>query len=80
MRESKLQTLRETATRLDRAWAKNLHKSFEDEHFANQLSKRKLENDRQGLHQVVDSVLTKRRRLEYREEEEALDSALSSGK
>jgi hypothetical protein len=80
MRESKLQTLRETAARLNKAWAKNCHKSFEDEHFASQLSKRKLEKDRQGLHQAVDSVLTKRHRPQYREEEEALDSALSSGK
>ncbi|KAF9353800.1 hypothetical protein BGX34_011367 [Mortierella sp. NVP85] len=57
---------------------KNPQKDLENEHFSNWITKRKLENNRQTLHQAVDSVLTKRSRLEYRVEEETLDSALSS--
>ncbi|KAF8922995.1 hypothetical protein BGZ58_003487, partial [Dissophora ornata] len=78
MQRSNLQILKETATRLNKAWTKNLHKDLENEHFSNRITKRKLENNRQTLHQAVDSVLTKRSRLEYRVEEETLDSALSS--
>ncbi|KAG0293341.1 hypothetical protein BGZ98_002215 [Dissophora globulifera] len=78
MQRSNPQILKETATRLNKAWTKNLHKDPENEHFCSQITKRKLENDRHTLHQVVDSVLTKRSRLEYRVEEEILDSALSS--
>ncbi|KAG0052108.1 hypothetical protein BGZ83_002986 [Gryganskiella cystojenkinii] len=79
MQRSNLQILKETATRLNKAWIKNLHKDLENEHFSYRITKRKLENNRHTLHQAVDSVLTKRSRLEYKQEEEILDSALSSG-
>ncbi|GJJ77499.1 hypothetical protein EMPS_09858 [Entomortierella parvispora] len=78
MQRSNIQILKETARRLNKAWAKSLRKDLENSHFCNLITKRKLENDRHTLHQAVDSVLTKRSRLEYRVEEDILDSALSS--
>ncbi|KAF9117024.1 hypothetical protein BGX30_005736, partial [Mortierella sp. GBA39] len=75
---SHLQSLRETAARLDTAWDSGLDAEYEKNFFRERLSRQTLENRRRKLHSVVDEVITKRQRIEYEEEKASLSEGFHS--
>ncbi|KAG0287493.1 hypothetical protein BGZ96_008580 [Linnemannia gamsii] len=75
--KSSLQVLRDAARKMSKEWAAGEHIQFEEDFFGQQDADRKLEKTRRKVHQVVDHVISKRQRLRYQEEGQALDKSLA---
>ncbi|KAF9350117.1 hypothetical protein BGX34_001411 [Mortierella sp. NVP85] len=75
---SRLQVLREAAARLNTDWQSGSDAQFEKDFFLEQQSQKKFENRRRKLHDLVDDVMTKRRRKEYAGEKTRLDKEIQT--
>ncbi|KAF8933192.1 hypothetical protein BGZ47_010996, partial [Haplosporangium gracile] len=73
---SRHQSMREAATRLDIAWQSGLDAEYEKAFFLERQSQKTFEKGRRKLHDVIDEVMTKRRRRDYEGEKVFLDQEL----
>ncbi|KAF9095195.1 hypothetical protein BGX23_000889 [Mortierella sp. AD031] len=74
--KSTYQVLQDASRKMSREWAAGEHIQYEEDFFSEQAAERKLERTRRKVHEVVDDVMSKRQRLRYQQEGQAIDQSL----